>query len=187
MGKSRSSIPIPRRGTSVAILLGAAAVLLGLWLAGWIAFRERNPSLASSAGSWVTAAILGGSAVLWATWIGTGHIVLRGDRIMVYGRGWPVRIPVSHVNGFAVRVTRGYRGVRTEVVALDRTGFDRTVCLIPGEPERCRDLSELLGTLDSWCGIDPKVQEEERADDAVARLQEAAHRLQASNNEGSQA
>jgi hypothetical protein len=135
---------------------GAAVILLGLWLAGWITFREKNPSPASTAGSWLTAAILGGLALLWATWIGAGRLVLRGDRIIVYGGGWSVRIPVSQVTGFTVRVPVGYRGVRTELVALDRTGFDRTVRLIPGEPERCPELPVLLRTLEAWCGIDPE-------------------------------
>ena len=180
MGKSSITIPIPRRGVLAGILLGIVGVLLGLWLAHWIAFRERNPLLAADAGSWVPAAVLAGVALLAATWVGRGRIVIEPDSLVIYGRAWPVRIPASRVTGFTMRVTRRF-GSWTEIVALDRTGFERRVCQIPGEPDGCQGLSTLLKELNSWCGSDVIGQREAQETDSVARMEEAAHRLADSN------
>ena len=174
--KSSTSLPIPRRGLFAAVLLGVTGVLIGLWLAGWIAFRERNPILASDAGSWIPAAVLAGLAFLAAARVSTGPVVVHGDRLDVYGGLLPSHVPVSQVTGFSMRVARRF-GIWTQIVALDRTGFDRRICQIPGEPDRCPGLTELLGTLNTWCGFDESAVRTDGEEESAARMEEAAHRL----------
>ena len=181
----RVTIPMPGRGKSVGLIVVMSAIVLGLWAASWFAWRKNSAGIVSASGgtSLIPAAVFGAVVLVLAARVITRRVAFFSDRLEVHNGIWPAKIAFRDVTGFRMGVTRSLRGTWTTVWAQDRTGFDRTICSVPGAPEGNRELLDLVRRLNSWCGAEPDVVRAMAEADSVLRMEEATRRLAAADGE----
>ena len=176
-------IPMPGRGKSVAAIAFISAIVFGLWAASWLAWRRNSSGIAGGGASWIPAAVLGAVVLALVARVLSRRVRLAPDLLVVYNGIWPAKIAFSDVTGFRMGVTRNLRGTWTTVWAQDRTGFDRTICSVPGAPEANRELLDLVRRLNAWCGAEPEIVQAMAEADSVLRMEEATRRLAAADHE----